>query len=147
MKYNNHQYIFIGKGKGFSMTPVINPGDKLFINKNNNTIKVGDIIVFYQNKSFVGHRVIKKGGGIIIAKGDNCFFCDKPLKYNQVLGKVVKIEGVYGKIDLTSHLAGIMNMYFMFYSLATYYFPLFLQKGLTKIIKGRKILIKLIATH
>lgn len=137
---------FIGHGQGTSMQPIINEGDKLFLEKVKfSEIKVGDIVVFYQRKKLIGHRVIKKNSDVIITKGDNIPFFDKPLKKKEILGKLLKIEGKYGIINLDSTFARLINKYFLFYNYATYYLPLWLRIVLVKILRGRKFLVRFMA--
>lgn len=139
---------FIGKGQGTSMQPVINAEDKLFVEKVKlKDIKIGDIVVFYNTKILVGHRVIKIQGRKIITKGDNVPYLDKPIDGNIILGKIITIDGKYGSINLKSFLAKITAYYFLFFSLATYYIPLWLRSNLPRFFRGRKILVKLLALN
>lgn len=138
---------FVGHGQGKSMEPFVNEGDKLFVEKVKLAdLKIGDIIVFYRNKDLIGHRVIKKKNGQIMTKGDNCPYLDRPLINNEILGKVVKIEGKYGKINLATKLFRFLSLYFLFYSLSTYYFPFIIRKILMKSLRGRKILTRILAS-
>lgn len=137
---------YIAKGQGNSMKPVINPGDKVFIEKAKiKNIKVGEIVVFYQNKKLVAHRVTRIKNKHIITKGDNSFFFDRPLKQNEVLGKVVKIEGKYGILNLSSRIAKIFMYWFLFHSLVTCYLPFWFRTVLFKILRGRKFIVKIIS--
>lgn len=135
---------FVGKGQGMSMEPMINEGDNLYVEKTRlKDIKIGDIVVFYRNKNFIGHRVLKIKENYIFAKGDNSLFFDKPLKSDEILGKIVKIKGKYGILDFSSSYLRLATYYFLFYSLTTYYLPIWLRMMLVRIIRGRKILILL----
>ena len=137
---------YIGKGQGNSMEPIINEGDKIYVEKVKfNNLKTGDIVVFYRHKSFAAHRVIRKKNKQIITKGDNSPYLDKPLDYSKILGKLVRIEGKYGNINLSSNFARLFSLYFLFYSLSTYYLPFYLRLILIKILRGRKIITKMLA--
>lgn len=71
----NHQSVFVGKSIGTSMEPLINQGDKLYVEKLRiSQLKIGDIIVFYSNNNFIGHRIIRINKKRIITKGDNSIF-------------------------------------------------------------------------
>ena len=138
--------IYTGHGQGRSMQPVINEGDKLYVEQVKlNKIRVGDIVVFYNLRNLIGHRVIKIIGNQIITKGDNIPYFDKPLKPREILGKIVHIEGRFGTIRLTSSLYAIVTSYFLFYSLTTYYIPYWIRLCLVKLFRGRKILVKLLS--
>lgn len=134
----------VGEGEGQSMVPLINKDDKLqMIKIDIKNLQIGDIIVYYNNKNFIGHRIVKIKRNQIITKGDNNPFLDKPLNLNQILGKVTAIEGTYGILDLSTFYMKFITYYFLFYSLTTYYLPVLLRILLAKILRGRKILIVL----
>lgn len=136
---------FVGHGQGTSMQPIINEGDKLFVEKVGlKDIRVGTIVVSYNKKNLIGHRVIKIAGQKIITKGDNTPVFDKPLKASEILGKVVRIDGKYGQVYLNNKFSNLLTFYFLFYSLTTYYLPLWLRSILVKVLRGRKILVKLL---
>lgn len=84
--------------KGRSMLPTIKPNQKIKILRTTD-FKVGDIAVFKEkilikknkknNKTV--HRIVKIDGSKIITKGDNLYLHDKPITYEKILGKVIKI--------------------------------------------------------
>lgn len=134
-----------GESNGYSMRPIINQGDTLYVAKiNKNDLSQGDIIVFYQGKKLVGHRLIWIIKDKYVTKGDNNIFFDKPLDYGQILGRVNKIEGKCGRLNLESTRAKIIQKYFVFFTLVTYYPPRLLGKILSFIFKERGFLIKLL---
>ncbi|KKQ36367.1 MAG: Signal peptidase I [Candidatus Roizmanbacteria bacterium GW2011_GWA2_37_7] len=134
---------FIGKSSGKSMLPIINPGDKLFIEETNiKSLKIGEIIVFYDKGKLISHRIIKKRNGRIIAKGDNSPFPDKKMISNEIFGRVVKITGKKGYIDLRTQKANLLKYVFLFYSVISGYLPLLVYKILTKILRGRKFMVE-----
>lgn len=138
--------IFLGKGEGNSMQPLINQDDRVYIERVKlSQIKTGDIVVFYQNKNFIAHRVFKVKDKKIITKGDNSFFLDKEFEFSKIIGRVTMIEGKYGRIDLNNLWARIFTFYFIFYSWFSYYSHFFLQKILIKVFRGRRFLVKLLA--
>lgn len=134
---------FIGKGYGSSMQPLINQDDKIYIEKVAfEDLAIGDIIVFYQNNKLISHRFIRKKNGKIIAKGDNSLLFDKPFEPKQIFGRVSKIQGKNDTIDLNLKMAQITKYYFLFYSLIISYAALLTYKILSKIIPGRRFIIK-----
>jgi signal peptidase I len=57
---------------GFSMYPVLRPGDTLIVREVSlSDISVGDIVCITRNGSYRTHRVIALRDGIIETKGDN----------------------------------------------------------------------------
>jgi len=80
------------------MKGTFKPGDKLFVEKLPlSQIKRGDAIIFSnKNKSkdeFVVHRVVNKGPGGLVTRGDNNPYQDKELVTEEnVIGKVARRE-------------------------------------------------------
>ncbi len=136
--------IFIGKVFGESMRPLINPGDSLFIYKKGKMdIKLGDLVVFYDKGKIICHRVVAKKNNRIVAKGDNLPFVDKPIKISEVLGKVAKVDGMYGSINFESRKTHLLQYYFIFCSLAIYYMPKHIASILLSLVRGKRFITKL----
>jgi signal peptidase I len=134
---------YLGDAVGVSMQPLINQGDKLYIQKTKISDLIrGDIIVFYKNKILVSHRVIRKKKNTVITKGDNNFFTDRPIDSRYILGKLIMIDGIYGRKYLNSRLARWIQYYFLFYSFMMYYPSRLMSKIITSLMKGRSVLVK-----
>ena len=82
-------YTFFEVATG-SMANTINIGDIVVV-KVNETFKENDIIVYKEENSFITHRVIKIDGQDLITRGDANNSEDKPIKSDQILGKVIYI--------------------------------------------------------
>jgi len=79
--------------KGYSMFPLLRPDDKGVVRKcRHDEVKPGDIIVFYQNNSLVAHRLIRRKGDQLIAKGDKNSYTDAPVDSNRLVGKLIQYE-------------------------------------------------------
>ncbi len=78
-----------------SMEPTIKVGDIIVIDVNDKKYKVGDIITFLMDDTFVTHRIVSIDGDYMTTKGDNINNTeDDPISQNQVLGKYkFKIHG------------------------------------------------------
>jgi hypothetical protein len=91
------------KGRGMSMYPLVQTGDTLRIEPASATeLNIGDI-VFYRLPigTYVIHRLIKKNGNAtLITKGDNQPHYDTPISIDDVLGRVVQIEGGGKRVKL-----------------------------------------------
>lgn len=148
LKNNILSFDYIGETKGRSMEPFINKRDTLFVKKVKLIdIHIGDIVVFKQKSNYIGHRVLYIHDHVIKTKGDNMMWYDKQLSYKAIIGKVIRIEGKYGIIMLTSKLSRILSYYFLFYSYTTYIIPQLAHRFIVKILRGRKFLTVLIAHH
>lgn len=75
--------------------------DDVVIVKIKSDIKENDIITYYDNNSFITHRVKKIGNTFITARGDANNTDDAPITKNQVIGKVVHVIkglGIWQKV-------------------------------------------------
>ena len=79
--------------KGYSMFPVLQPGDTCYVKKcNAEKLKKGDIIVFRDGQLLVAHRLLsiekKDNGYFLYTKGDNNRFNDTSFTENALSGKI-----------------------------------------------------------
>lgn len=73
-----------------SMWPVLHIGDLVLIQKiSKEEIKVGDIVVWRNQKGFTIHRVTKLNESTLVTKGDGNFTSDEPVRYSDVIGRTV----------------------------------------------------------
>ena len=79
-----------------SMEPTIYVDDYVIVKLNNKNIKKGDIITFKTNNTIITHRIVKIDKDTITTRGDNNNVDDKPIKRNEVIGKVIHIGHEYG---------------------------------------------------
>ncbi len=81
--------------RGSSMYPLISTGDKVTISPEKN-LHVGDFIVFKGDDKMICHRLVrireKNGMKYYQTRGDSFFSPDDPVRAEQILGKVVRIE-------------------------------------------------------
>lgn len=89
-----------------SMEPTISQNDIIIV-KDNNDLKVGDIITYQKDKSYITHRIVSMNDSAIIAKGDANNTCDNAITKDLVIGKVEHIfsnAGVWQKILTTPYV-------------------------------------------
>ena len=89
-EYTNFFGYSLFKTETGSMADTIEIGDIVIVKLNNN-VNENDIITFRQGEVFVTHRVMEINGEEIITKGDNNNSQDKPIKKEDIVGKVVYI--------------------------------------------------------
>lgn len=73
----------------------------LVIVKITNDVELNDIISYEEDGNIITHRLIKKEGDTFITKGDFNNYQDKPIKKEQIIGKVISIKrnvGIWKKI-------------------------------------------------
>ncbi len=77
-----------------SMWPVLKEGSLVFIQSvKKEDIKIGDIVVYRNDKGFTIHRVAELRENDLITKGDANFQKDAPTKYENVIGRALMIFG------------------------------------------------------
>ena len=75
-----------------SMWPVLKQYDVVLIQKvPKEDLRVGDIVVWQNDKGFTIHRIVKLDADTLTTKGDANFTEDKPVAYSEVIGKTVMI--------------------------------------------------------
>lgn len=102
-------YTFFEVATG-SMVPTMEIGDVVIV-KITKEVEQNDIIVYIDGESIITHRLIEKNENELIAKGDDNNSEDKPIQYDMVLGKVIKIIpklGVWRKIFTSSEIVGLI---------------------------------------
>ena len=140
--------VYSGIIYGYSMLPLITPGEKVYFKKiiNFDEVNTGDIIIFLNlKKKLISHRIIKIQKDYIITKGDNCIIEDKPIQLSQCLGKVYLIEGKYGSIYLNNYIAKIISFYLYFVSFLQFLTPIKHRGKLLIFFRGRRFLIRTLA--
>jgi signal peptidase len=78
----------------------------------------GDIILYHLQDSLIAHRIVnieeKNGCGLtFILRGDASTSCDAPVKSEQVLGKVVRLERDHRRIDPYSRRVKLWSMLYL----------------------------------
>ena len=102
-------YTFFEVATG-SMATTINIGDIVVV-KVNEAFKENDIIVYKEENSFITHRVIKIDGQDLITRGDANNSEDKPIKSDQILGKVIYIIpkiGIWRRVLASPEILGMI---------------------------------------
>jgi len=93
-----------------SMWPVLTRGDLIFIkNVEPEDIAVGSVIVFHHGEGMAVHRVIRIKGDYITTKGDANNKEDRPITYNDVVGRVLTMGEWLVKIPFVGTIALVMN--------------------------------------
>lgn len=81
--------------------------DDVIIVKIGDTYNVNDIITYYEDKSFITHRVVKIDNNFLTTKGDANNSDDTPIAKTQVIGRVVHIIsglGIWQKVFSTPQI-------------------------------------------
>ena len=86
------------KAHGYSMYPAIKPGSLILIEPLNRKGRpvTGEIVAIKRENGLVVHRIkrrtVKDGDTWYIARGDSNSHSDRPVKINEIVGRVVKSE-------------------------------------------------------
>lgn len=78
-----------------SMADAINAGDWIIV-KLTQKVKLKDVITYELDGEYITHRVIEIYNGKYTTKGDANSAKDKPIKQEQIVGKVVNVLGNFG---------------------------------------------------
>ena len=94
-----------------SMWPALKTGDLVFIQgiKSKNDVKMGDIIVYHNQKGFTIHRIIKLNEGTVVTKGDANNINDTPITYEEIVGKALMYKNSPIRIPNLGNVSILMN--------------------------------------
>lgn len=73
-------------------------------------LRFGDIVLFRRNGDIIMHRVIRRGAGTVITKGDRCLCADACIPREDVLARVTRLERGSRIINLKSRWWKIVNI-------------------------------------
>ena len=78
---------------GWSMLPVVRPGDTLVVESaDTSAVAKGDIVLFGRDRRLFAHRVVSKrmksGDSRVVTRGDAMPAPDPPLAHHELLGRV-----------------------------------------------------------
>ncbi len=92
-----------------SMWPVLKKGDLILIKGivSKEEIEIDDIVVFKNEKGFTIHRVIQLDEDTLITKGDANNVKDKPVRYEDVIGKLL----TFNKKAIRIPFLGMVSVY------------------------------------
>lgn len=126
---------------GNSMSPIINPGDTLYVSTIDfNKVKIGDIVVFYENGKCISHRLLFRLKNKMFVKGDNVAFFDNSVSIQNYIGVVKQIKGKYGTYRQDTLRANLISSYYLLYSLLVFLFYRFTPK--IRLFPGRRFLLR-----
>ena len=115
-------YTFFQVATG-SMSDTIEIGDVIIV-RITKEIEENDIIVYKEEENYITHRLILKNGEELRAKGDANNSEDKPIKLEQVLGKVEIIIpkiGMWRDIIMTPEIIGLIIVVIVLLSFVFFY--------------------------
>lgn len=76
-----------------SMWPTLKQGDLVLIKGvNKEELQVGDVVVYQNEMGFTIHRIVKMDGETLVTKGDANNINDSPVKYEQLIGRLVEVR-------------------------------------------------------
>lgn len=76
-----------------SMRPLMGVGESIVVSHASAPgLRLGDIVVYEREGLYYAHRLLRRGQGLLIAKGDAALHPDAPFGEEQLIGKVVAVE-------------------------------------------------------
>lgn len=77
------------KAAGFSMLPVIWPGDVLTVCfQSHDELQPGQIVLFRRNGRLTAHRIVAASPDHLVTRGDCHPSCDPPVQRDEVVGQI-----------------------------------------------------------
>lgn len=95
-----------------SMWPALKQDDIVFIrgySGDKNELNIGDIVVYQNNNGFTIHRIIELEPAYLVTKGDANNVEDPAIKYDQLVGKMLTINGQPLRIPWLGGLSQAIN--------------------------------------
>lgn len=94
-----------------SMWPALKQGDIVFIKGVGAKIevKIGDIVVYKNERGFTIHRVIQMDENTLTTKGDANNVADAPLAYSELIGKTVDLKGKLIRLPYLGKLSQVFR--------------------------------------
>jgi len=93
-----------------SMWPALKKGDIVFIkNVDKSELKVGDVVVYKNERGFTIHRVTELNEKTLKTKGDANNVSDRPVKYEEVVGRTVEWNGKPFRIPKLGKITILMS--------------------------------------
>ena len=78
--------------QGRSMYPTLRNGTRVEVQPAAyDELTVGDLVVFFDGRGIVCHRLIRKANRLCTLKGDTNLWADPPVVWSQVLGRVSRL--------------------------------------------------------
>ena len=90
------------RAEGYSMYPTIKPGSVIYIKPLQEEVSSpGDIIAVKRESGFVVHRLLRyieqEGRKYLVTRGDSIMVEDEPVEYENIAGRVIRVETPEGK--------------------------------------------------
>jgi hypothetical protein len=80
------------KVNGFSMLPVVWPGDEITVRRSEyEELRRGQIVLYRHNDGLTAHRIERIEHDHLITRGDSLLSSDPPVRPGEVVGRVVSI--------------------------------------------------------
>lgn len=101
-----------------SMFPFLQQGDWVIVKslQPGSSPRIGDIVLFQRGNDFIIHRIIRLTSQAVICKGDFNRTCDFPLRYDQILGILQKVEKGKMRFSMQSAIIQYVNRILAYFS-------------------------------
>ena len=95
-----------------SMWPALKQGDLVLIKGvDKEELGIGDVVVYSNEKGFTIHRIVKLNEKTLITKGDANNVNDNPIKYEQVVGRIVEFRDKPLRIPYVGLISVLISKY------------------------------------
>ena len=95
-----------------SMWPALKQGDLVLIKGvDKQELAIDDIVVYSNENGFTIHRIVKLDENSLVTRGDANNVNDNPIKYEQVIGRVVKFRDKPLRIPYFGMISVLISKY------------------------------------
>ena len=89
--------------QGYSMWPLLLPGDVAWVVHGRQGLRVGDIVAYRLGELLVIHRLLRRQhAGMLLLAGDNQLLADRPVPLHAALGRVVAVDSCGRRLRFNS---------------------------------------------
>jgi signal peptidase I len=98
---------------GNCMAPTIRQGDLLVIEHGESHLRKGDILIYKKDDKLLAHRLVYAentgSGTLLYTKADRKQCLDPPITQDRIQGKVIEVQGGYGRLRFASRFWIVSN--------------------------------------
>lgn len=93
---------YVSTSSGYSMLPFLRDRTDTIIIRKRDKYKKYDVVLYKRNNQYILHRIVKCNDNHYIIRGDNCYYNENDISYNNVIGCLDECYRGEKKINMNS---------------------------------------------
>lgn len=77
---------YVSTSSGYSMLPFLRDRTDTIIIRKKDKYKKYDVVLYKRNNQYILHRIVRCNDNYYIIRGDNCYYNEDDISYNDVIG-------------------------------------------------------------